>query len=96
MAVYRVGARRGSGAEHRHSGWVEPAPVVDRKTWLAPHRNYIGGELSVRIAADDEGEEGATLVFPPAYTEDDPNQGIFSLADDLPAGWKIWVKYTYT
>ena len=95
MAVYFTGKPRGSRYEHKHSGWVEPINLSGKQVWAVPERHYVPGELSVRISAEDEGEEGATLVFPPAYAETDPGEGIFTLTQALPDGWKIWVKYTF-
>lgn len=100
MPIYEVGlpggggGGTGGGVGHFHSGWEAPIQESLRQ-FRVNKGNYQSGELSVAISAESEGEEGFTDVHPPAYQETNPSDGIFTLAQDLPGGWRIKVKYTY-
>lgn len=100
MPLYEVGLLEGGGLDvdlgHSHTGWEAPIEIVGRQVFRTSKGNYRPGELDVAISAEPEGEEGMTLVFPPAYQETTPSEGVFTLAQALPDGWKIKVRCAYT
>lgn len=99
MPLYEIGVLGGGGLQtggssHSHSGWVEPL-FQEPKRYVVPMGNYLPGELRIAISAESLGEEGMTEVYPPAYEETSPSDGVFTLAQEMPDGWKIKVRYTY-
>jgi hypothetical protein len=101
MPVYEIGAQGSTPpnpgpVNHRHSDWEVPSFIGGRQLAQVLAGNYQPGNLEVRLSAAPDGEEGYSLVTPPAYLESDPTQGLFTLAVDLPTGWLIQVRYVYT
>ena len=100
MPLYEVGLSGGGNLEvgavnHSHQGWESPIAVIGQQVFVVSKGNYQSGEIDVAISAVPDGEEGMTLVFPPAYQETNPSEGVFTLAQELPDGWEIKVRFTY-
>lgn len=92
MPLYRVGFSY--QGDHGHSGWVEPI-TEDRQSYRVPDGRYAPGDLDVEISAVPEGEVGYSAISLPGFEETDPANGVFTLADVLPGGWLIRVRYRF-